>query len=499
MTNAFRGGFTRVFFCLLTTFFSIHSIQSQSLEQDSLALVVLYNSTDGPNWYESDNWLTASPLSSWFGVTVENGRLTRLELDDNNLSGSLPSEIGNWTAIERLGLPSNNLSGPIPAAIGQCASLNTLLLMVNELTTIPSEIAQCSQLEYVSLYRNAFTGPFPTVFLDMTQLITLDLGSNEFSGPIPAGINNLTNLTRLTLERNEFSGIMPNVHGLENIVEFHLNENNLSGKLDEILGDHPNMYYMNWNDNQFTGCYEASHFNKDKLQLLNISANQLDCVGDFSGFVQEGVLERFRCALNQLDFDDLIPLYELDINDFYYDPQSDLGQADTLYLEDGGSATLTFDAGGSGTVYQWYYNGTAHGNASSNGTLSITNFDPLTDQGAYTCEATNAAIPGLVLKRSRLTLFSDELLSTEGEQASVRGLSAFPNPSDHQIRVQLTGFPTAASLRLYNLHGQRVLNTIVVDGAKEAVIQVAHLKAGVYLLQAYDQYGQSDRIRVVIQ
>ncbi|MBX2922196.1 MAG: hypothetical protein KF746_08395 [Chitinophagaceae bacterium] len=36
--------------------------------QDSLALVDLYNSTDGPDWVQNANWL-AGPVSTWHGVT----------------------------------------------------------------------------------------------------------------------------------------------------------------------------------------------------------------------------------------------------------------------------------------------------------------------------------------------------------------------------------------------------------------------------------------------
>ena len=49
--------------------------QGGSAQQDSLALVALYTATDGDNWTNNTNWLTG-PVSTWLGVTVENGRLT---------------------------------------------------------------------------------------------------------------------------------------------------------------------------------------------------------------------------------------------------------------------------------------------------------------------------------------------------------------------------------------------------------------------------------------
>ena len=39
-------------------------INAQVNVNDSLALVDLYNSTNGPNWMRNTNWLTEAPVSS---------------------------------------------------------------------------------------------------------------------------------------------------------------------------------------------------------------------------------------------------------------------------------------------------------------------------------------------------------------------------------------------------------------------------------------------------
>ena len=58
-----------------------------SLETDKAALIALYHSTNGPQWTKNKGWLTDAPVSEWFGVTVEDGRVTKLELIENNLQG----------------------------------------------------------------------------------------------------------------------------------------------------------------------------------------------------------------------------------------------------------------------------------------------------------------------------------------------------------------------------------------------------------------------------
>ena len=95
---------------------SITSEKSASLNmavnnQDSLALVDLYNSTGGTNWTEDYNWLTAKSVYYWKGIEIENNRVIIINLNENNLTETIPSSIGNLTALTSLNLSENNLSG----------------------------------------------------------------------------------------------------------------------------------------------------------------------------------------------------------------------------------------------------------------------------------------------------------------------------------------------------------------------------------------------------
>src|SRR5438270_10833322 len=53
-----------------------NSVKAQVNVQDSLALVDLYKSTNGTDWYHRKNWLTINPVSTWWGIIVTNGRVT---------------------------------------------------------------------------------------------------------------------------------------------------------------------------------------------------------------------------------------------------------------------------------------------------------------------------------------------------------------------------------------------------------------------------------------
>ena len=59
---------------------------------DRDALIALYHATGGDGWTDKTNWLTNVDVSAWHGVTVSDGRVTRLGLYRNNLSGPIPSE-----------------------------------------------------------------------------------------------------------------------------------------------------------------------------------------------------------------------------------------------------------------------------------------------------------------------------------------------------------------------------------------------------------------------
>ena len=69
-------------------------------ETDREVLVALYNATGGPSWNSNTNWLNDVPISQWSGVTTDDtGRVTELVLNENQLSGEIPPQLGNLTSL----------------------------------------------------------------------------------------------------------------------------------------------------------------------------------------------------------------------------------------------------------------------------------------------------------------------------------------------------------------------------------------------------------------
>ena len=54
------------------------------------ALVKLYIATNGNQWKKQ--WDFNKPVSSWYGVKLQNDKVVGLDLSNNNLTGQLPSE-----------------------------------------------------------------------------------------------------------------------------------------------------------------------------------------------------------------------------------------------------------------------------------------------------------------------------------------------------------------------------------------------------------------------
>ena len=209
---------------------------------DRAALVALYNATNGSSWQDNTNWLSNQPLGDWLGVDTDaDGRVTRLNLDFNQLSGSIPSELGNLANLERLLLEGNQLSGTIPPELGDLANLAELYLGGNQLSgSIPPELGDLANLETLRLGGNQLSESIPPELGDLANLVELWLGVNQLSGSIPSELGNLANLEYLWLHDNQLSGtIPPELGNLANLEYLYLEGNQLSGCVSAKLLDVP--------------------------------------------------------------------------------------------------------------------------------------------------------------------------------------------------------------------------------------------------------------------
>jgi len=135
-----------------------------------------------------ERWPEDKQPEDWLGVTMENGRVVELELDDFGLTGAVAAEIARLSALRLLNLGGNQLVS-VPAEIGLLTSLEVLWLNDNQLTSMPAEIWQLTSLRELDLSGNQLTS-LPAEIGQLTSLMMLDLSGNQLT-TMPAAIREL--------------------------------------------------------------------------------------------------------------------------------------------------------------------------------------------------------------------------------------------------------------------------------------------------------------------
>ena len=255
--------------------------QTDIPETECQALVTLYNETGGTDWKDSSGWLSDSAPCTWFGVTCDRGLVAELNLPDDNLSGTIPSELGDLRRLVYLDLYSNQLSGSVPVELGNLANLTVLDLSYNQLSGfIPPELGNLSSLIHLTVCGNGqLDGPIPPELGNLARLESLCLSSYEgvtqLSGPIPPELSNLRRLEYLELSNSLVDGsIPPEMGNLVSLRELDLSYNLLSGSIPPELGNLSNLRSINvCGNHQLSGPIPPELGNLALLESLTLSSH----------------------------------------------------------------------------------------------------------------------------------------------------------------------------------------------------------------------------------
>jgi len=279
----------------------VRAEQTEIPEPEYDALVALYNSTDGENW--ANGWaLPTDEPCALYGVTCQDGHVTELDLGSNQLTGSIPLQLGNLTNLSYLSLRENQLTGSIPPELGDLINLSYLSLRLNQLTDeipselgnlsnlqtldlpynqlsgeIPFELGDLSSLEKILFARNQLSGEVPPEPANLEKLEWLDIPHNQLTGSIPSELGELGNLTIFNLQDNQLSGtIPPEIGSLTNLELLSLWGNQLSGSIPSELGTLSNLYTVSLNRNRLSGTIPSELGNLTDLTDLSLAYNQLE-------------------------------------------------------------------------------------------------------------------------------------------------------------------------------------------------------------------------------
>lgn len=230
---------------------------------DRTALLAFKASVSSDPSNTLSSWTSSSNCCTWYGITCDtsSGRVTRLEVNqaklsgtlasslgslsqlqvlslyENNFHGSIPPTIGKLSKLQQLSLASNNaLSGSIPDSFGQLNSLQELDVSYNKLSgSLPHSIGGMSSLQHIRIYNNLISGPIPASFGLLSNLFNADLAYNRLSGQVPDSFTkNLTSLFFLYLDHNQITGLPKDLSNLKSLEIVFLDGNILT--LSSIAG-----------------------------------------------------------------------------------------------------------------------------------------------------------------------------------------------------------------------------------------------------------------------
>ncbi|KAH7518850.1 hypothetical protein FEM48_Zijuj09G0215000 [Ziziphus jujuba var. spinosa] len=241
----------------------VHLMNLSRLEEFSIAFAHNNISGRAPNKLRFFPGSTMDLGSNQFDgpLTLFSSNISTLSLNNNMLSGSIPSDIGKaMPMLTYLDISWNSLNGGIPFSI--------------------------------DLGDNKFSGKLrPLIGENMVGLMNLQLTSNFFSGNIPPEFCDLTSLHILDLSRNNLSGHIP--HCLGNFGEMRSDDIYFVGsstlaltngsvkimaKGRELEYKYPKLYLINSIDlsyNNLSGEIPVQLTSLIGLQTLNLKANRL--------------------------------------------------------------------------------------------------------------------------------------------------------------------------------------------------------------------------------
>jgi hypothetical protein len=240
------------------------------------ALAVLYFALRGDGWYNNTGWVTDAHECTWSSLADHSelsnriwdspcdasDRYVSLAIADNNVTGSVPPEIGLLSNLENIDLTENDIAGEIPTTIGILTKLLQLLLSGNDFVgsipseigglqlltklrvgwnrlagTIPTEIGMLRQISYISASHNLLTGPLPPQIGMLAKIQTMYINSNRLNGTVPLAVSNMTSLSIFQVGRNLLSGTIPTeIALLKNVNFLSLETNQITGPIPTHLG-----------------------------------------------------------------------------------------------------------------------------------------------------------------------------------------------------------------------------------------------------------------------
>ncbi|KAM3239308.1 hypothetical protein P3L10_014342 [Capsicum annuum] len=214
-----------------------------------------------------------------------------IDLTFNNLSGSLPPNIGsilpnievlylgNLTNLY-LNLGGNNLTSDSSlnflTSLSNNRNLTVLYLYSNPLNgMLPASTGNLST-SLRKFYANSckIKGRIPNEVGNISILLDLDLSVNNLFRSIPTSIGNLRDLQRFNLRSNKLTGFIGIIYVNCIIWEIHLGSNKLSSNIPPSIGNLQDLVVLDLSSNNMVGTLPPEIGNLKAVTLIDLSMNR---------------------------------------------------------------------------------------------------------------------------------------------------------------------------------------------------------------------------------
>ncbi len=291
------------------------------------SLEAMYNETNGSKWKKDDGWMNETvDHCHWYGISCGvDGRITSIDLRDNNLAGRFPIYrngyqlsgeergytdtnygLANLYKLQFVDLADNKLTGMIDyAPLYNLPSLkhfdvsgNQLSGEINALVTPVLTYANFRGNNFTSMRRfDEYKGSYQTLrFCDVSSnaiqinatdslknfpphIEQLFASNNYIYGSLPKSMNNLPKLRRFNMSYNALTGSLPeSMNNLPQLRQFDISSNALSGPLPGFAESILTLQELHMSNQTigFTGSIPEDMWRFQSLKVLNLAGNKLE-------------------------------------------------------------------------------------------------------------------------------------------------------------------------------------------------------------------------------
>ncbi len=515
------------------------------------SLVDLYFSTQGENWTTNTNWLDATrSVDTWFGITVEDGHVTQIQLNNNNLQNSAFEKMIYLPKLKWLDLGNNKLTGFNFHGTDSLVSLDSFMIYNNQLI-FEDLIPAFSTLNYPNFSKQFNYSPQAKIgttenIIKMTdenfsvEIAEQFLSPNDqfqwykeyspLEGETNSGIDFFPVSTSDTgsYYLQITNPYVPNLTLYSELIHIEVTNSLVDSLLlFDLTEKYPQLKTI-WDNNDPFSTWPGVTFENGKVSTLNLSGLQLE--GDFSSFFTDfdslkwldmsnnklsgefpkiGVINNSTIKSNGINnqhlkfldisnnnfvFAELEPAFDFfqTIDTFIYAPQSMVGLPfdTTIYKNQPLTFKIANYTPGSFDSYSWSKDGTEITDANEF-TFAIKNAAP-GDSGYYTCAITNLLFPELTIlsDTSRLNV----LIPVGIDDFNKTHFNIYPNPAEKQIFVEIGN--KTVNLKIFDIVGKLFLEK---ESFISGWINIEPFTSGIYFVRITSQNSETITKKVIFK